>query len=293
MFDFLKYRYLCGIFSLIIFGVFIGKYVINKQQRGSAFTYNVEFVGGTQIHFKFENPVGSNQIKEILEAAGWPGVVTREFSEQEVVVRVKDVSTDAQGLGEKIQAVLREKLPNNSSQILKTDSISEGIGQALSWNSLLAILIALILMLLYISYRFWSISYATGAVVALFHDAIAILLFFLLFDKDISSNVISAVLAVLGYSINDTIVIFTMIRENAKKMSSTPIEDVVNLSINQTLRRTMLTTISTALVVVSLLVLGGEAIRDLSSALLIGIVFGTYSSIYIASPVMLLLYKKQ
>ena len=147
-------------------------------------------------------------------------------------------------------------------------------------------------MLLYIWLRFFSVSFGVGAVVSLFHDAIVILGIFLLFDKEISINVISAILAVLGYSINDTIVIFTKIRQNIKTMRDVPIAKIVNTSINQTLSRTILTSFSTALVVLSLFILGGEALRDLSLALLIGIIFGTYSSIYIASPLMLLLYKE-
>jgi preprotein translocase subunit SecF len=293
MIDFLKYRLVCGIFSLVLFGIFIYTYVHNKQTRGSAFSYSVEFVGGTQILLKFAQPVSSNQVKEILEDAGLSGVTTRDFSDREIVVRVKEVSTEVHGLSEKIQTILHEKLPDNPSEILKTDSISQSIGEALSKNSMVGIVIALILMLLYISFRFWSFAYAIGAVVALFHDAFVMLLFFLLFDKDISNNAIMAILAVLGYSINDTIVIFARIRDNVRLMPNKSIEEIVNLSINQTLRRTILTSFATALVVVALLVLGGETIRDLSAALLIGIVFGTYSSIYIASPVMLLFYKKQ
>ncbi len=154
-------------------------------------------------------------------------------------------------------------------------------------------MLGLILMLMYIAWRFWSFAYASGAIVALFHDAIVILLFFLLFDKEISMNVIGAIMAVLGYSVNDTIVIFSRIRENLKSMRGVSTDQVVNISLNQTLRRTILTSASTGLVVMALILLGGEALRDLSLALFIGIVFGTYSSIYIASPVMLLLYNKE
>jgi preprotein translocase subunit SecF len=292
MINFLKYRFLCGIISVIMFTVFIGDFIYKKQTTGSAFTYSVEFVGGTQILLKFQDTVSSNQIKDILEHAGWPGVVTREFSDREIIIRVKEVSTDVRGLGEKIKQILAEQLPANPVAILKTDSISEGIGEALTWNSILAIIVSLFFMLLYIGWRFWSISFAVGAVVSLIHDAIAILLFFMLAGKDISTNTIMAVLAILGYSLNDTIVIFTRIRENIVAKSSLSMDEIVNLSINQTLRRTILTSFATSLVVIALILLGGETLRDLSLALLIGIVFGTYSSIYIASPVMLLLYNK-
>ena len=175
---------------------------------------------------------------------------------------------------------------------MQADSVGPGVGATLRHDSFKAIAIALLLMLLYIAIRF-KFAFAVGAVVALFHDAFVILAFFLLTNKEISVDVIGAILAVLGYSVNDTIVIFNQIRENMKKLKGMPIDKIVNISISQTLRRTLLTSFATALVVISLLAVGGEALRNLSIALLLGIVFGTYSSIYIASPVMLLLYKDE
>jgi preprotein translocase SecF subunit len=137
----------------------------------------------------------------------------------------------------------------------------------------------------------FKFAFAAGTVVALLHDAIAILACFLFLDKDISLNMIGAILTVLGYSINDTVVIFTRIRNNLKHSSGQSMHDVVNMSINQTLRRTLLTSFATTLVVASLFIFGGEVLRDLSLALLVGIIVGTYSSIYIASPVMMMLNK--
>ncbi len=292
MINFLKYRYICGLFSLAMIATFVGTYFYKKSTTGHAFTYSVEFTGGTQVLLGFEKPIKSREIIDILDKAGLTGAITREFGPKEVLIRVKDFSNDTMGLGQRIRAII-EKAIGNPVELLQNDSIGQGVGEALSWSSTKAVLLGLLLMLLYIGWRFWSLAYALGAVVALFHDAIAILLFFLLFNKEISGNVIGAILAVLGYSINDTIVIFTQIRENIKKMKKVPIDEVVNISLNQTLRRTILTSVSTALIVLSLIVLGGEALRDLSTALLIGIIFGTYSSIYIASPVMLMFYKKK
>lgn len=293
MIDFLRYRFICALFSLAIMGTFFGTFFYKRATTGQAFSYSVEFTGGTQILLGFDKPVKSSTILDILEKNGWPGAITREFSPTEVLVRVKEFSNDVAGLGERIRETLEANLDGTPVKILQTDSIGQGIGETLSWNSAKAAILGLILMLLYIGWRFWSFAYAVGAVVALFHDVIAILLFFLLFNKEISANVISAILAVLGYSINDTIVIFTQIRENVKKMRGVPITEVVNVSLNQTLRRTILTSVSTALIVIALIIFGGEALRDLSVALLIGIIFGTYSSIYIASPVMLMLYKRE
>lgn len=291
--DFLKYRKLCGLFSLLMIASFVGLVLYRQTTRGYAFNYSVDFVGGTQVLFKFQKPVSDTHIREILEKKGWTNPTLRDFSETEVLVRVKEYSDDVKGLAESMRSSLQDALPDqNTVTILSTDSVGSAVGSATWIKSFRAIALGLIAMLLYIWFRFWSISYGMGAVIALFHDAIAILFVFLLFDKEISINVIAAILAILGYSINDTIVIFNRIRDNIKTMPNTPIAQVVNLSINQTLRRTLLTSFSTALVVISLFVLGGEALRDLSLALLVGIVFGTYSSIYIASPIMLLLNKE-
>lgn len=293
MIDFLKYRLVCAVFSVLMFAGFIGLYSYRMATRGYAFSYSVDFTGGTQILLRFSKPILDSQIKEILEKKGWNDPVMRDFSAtNEVAVRLKQVSTDTKGLSDSIRTALQEAMPDNKVEILSVDSVSGGIGEVLRWKSIYAVGLALLLMLLYIWFRFWSVSFGVGAVVALFHDAIVILFAFLLFDKEISINVISAILAVLGYSINDTIVIFTKIRQNIKTMKNVSIDKIVNISLNQTLRRTILTSFATTLVVVSLLVLGGEALRDLSLALLIGMIFGTYSSIYIASPVMLLLYKE-
>lgn len=292
MIDFLKYRFACALFSLILLCGFAGLYIYKITTRGYAFSYSVDFTGGTQLLFRFSQHVSDSSIKEILEKKGWNNPVMRDFANNEVLVRVKEFSTDVKGLGQEMLASLQEDLPSNEISILSVDSVSGGVGEVLRWKSISAVSLALFLMLLYIWLRFLSISFGVGAVISLLHDALVILGIFLVLDKEISINVISAILAVLGYSINDTIVIFTKIRQNIKIMKNSSIKTIVNTSINQTLRRTILTSFSTALVVLSLFILGGEALRDLSLALLIGIVFGTYSSIYIASPLMLLLYKE-
>lgn len=287
MIDFLKYRYVCAVFSLLIFATTIGAFFY----RGG-FRYSVDFTGGTQVLLKFENKVESEAIKDVLKNQGYQGVDIREFSKNEVLVRVQEFSSDLQGVGEKIRNSLQEKFPNNKVDIQATDGVGPGVGATLRWDSIKAIIIALLAMLLYIAIRF-KFAFSVGAVVALFHDVVVILGFFLLTNKEISMDVIGAILAILGYSVNDTIVIFDRIRENMKKLKGQPMDHIVNVSLNQTLRRTILTSFATALVVVALIAFGGEVLRNLSTALLLGIVFGTYSSIYMASPVMLMLYKDE
>lgn len=296
MIDFLKYRRVCAFFSLIIFTTFVGTYFYKRHVRGEAFVYSVDFTGGTQVLLGFSAPIHGEKIAEILKDSGWSGVEVRTFSDtNEVLVRIplKEAAQEDVLPAEQIKIALEKALSGVSVEIKRTDSVGAGVGASLRWKSLQAIIAGLLVMLLYIAWRFWSISFGVGAVVSLFHDAIVILTFFLLFDYEISMNVIGAILAVLGYSINDTIVIFSRIRENIAKLPHESIEKIVNLSTNQTLRRTLLTSFATTLTVIALVLFGGEALRTLSLSLLIGFIFGTYSSIYIASPIMLLLYNNK
>ncbi len=293
MINFLKYRFVYGMFSLMFLLASLGVYIYKWQTRGYTFVYSVDFTGGTQVLLKFQKPVDICELKDILENNGWKNPITREFSApEEVLVRVSEFSNDPKGLAERMRTVIETKLPDNQVTILQNEAVGPGVGQALRWNFFWAVLIALIAILIYIAIRFWSFAFATGAIVALIHDPVAILGVFLMFDREISMNVIGVILAVIGYSINDTIVIFSRIRDNLVKMKGATLYEIVNTSINKTLRRSVLTSLATALTVLAMLIFGGEALRDFSLALLIGIVFGTYSSIYIASPVMMWLYKE-
>jgi len=272
---------------------FVGLSIYRYQTRGQVFSYSIDFTGGTQVYLHFDNPVKTSAVTEALAAHGWSSAATREFSDRDVLIRVKEYSNDATGLAKNMRDVLAQSLSRNDITIEQSDTVGAGIVDMLRTNSIYAIIISLFLISLYIAFRFWSWAFAIGAAVSLFHDAIAVLFFFLLFDIEISINVIGAILTVLGYSINDTIVIFSRIRENLKTMTSTPVYDVINISLNQTLRRTLLTTLATTLPVAVMCVYGGEALYDLSFALLVGIVFGIYSSIYIASSIVLELYRRR
>ncbi len=292
--DFLKYRYVSAALSLVLIASFIGGYFYKRYTThdGHTFNYSVDFTGGIQTLMQFNKPVGGEKLVHILDNAGWPGSVTREFSPQEHLVRVKKEAKDVSQEAESIRAALQKGLDEEYTVTIKqTDSVGVASGSTLRTNSLYAVIVSLLLMLAYIAFRFWSYSYAMGAVISLFHDALIVLLAFLLFDKEVSINVIGAILAVLGYSINDTMVIFSRIRENVKQMPTTSFYDIINISITETLSRTILTTFATTLVVVALLIFGGETLRDLSLALLVGIVFGIYSTIFIATPVLYMLYK--
>lgn len=290
-FNFVKYRYLFLGFSLSLIFAFFSLYVYKYVTTGHTFNYSIDFEGGTQFLMKFDSPVKTSEVISILEKNGFSGVTAREFGTNDIIVRVKAYEKNTEQLGQRIIGLIKAQIPNNNVQILQSDAIGSGVGQEMRTKSTKAVVIALILMLAYIAFRFWSFGFAFGAVAALAHDAIIILGFFLLFKLEISVNVIGAILAILGYSVNDTIVIFARIRDNIKLMPGAKIGDIVNKSVNQTLTRTLLTSFSTLLTVLAMFFFGGEALRDMSIALLIGIVFGTYSSIYMASPIMMFFYK--
>jgi preprotein translocase subunit SecF len=293
MINFLKYRKLTALSSLGLIVAFGAVAVYRLQTRGSVYTYSVDFTGGTQVLFAFDETVDSAYIKQIIADNGWANSSTREFGKNEIMVRVSAFEGDTIGLGERMKVAIQQALPGNTVRILQTESVGAGVGADLRGKSARAIFVAMILMLLYIAMRFWSFAFAAGAIMALVHDAIIMLAIFLFLDREISINFIAAILTVLGYSINDTIVIFSQIREFMRKRKDQPLAETVNESLNYTLRRTMLTSISTGLPVMVMLVFGGEALRDFSLALLVGVIFGTYSSIYIASPIMMLLQPKK
>lgn len=287
MFNFLKYRVIALTLSLAAIALFVGLYFYK-----GGLTYGVEFTGGTQVLLSFDKPVRSKNLLSIIEEK-WPGAAAREFSDKQVLIRVKEFANDTRGLADRMRQAAQDGIPDNKVTVEKSEAVGPGVGADLRWKSIRAVLLALALMLLYIAWRFWSIAFGLGAVAALLHDAIMMLGMFLLLGREISISVIAAILAVLGYSINDTIVIFSRMRANLKKMRGVPLDEVVNTSLNQTFKRTLLTSVSTFLTVGAMFVLGGEILRDFSLALLMGIFFGTYSSIYIASPIMMLLYKEE
>ena len=150
-----------------------------------------------KLDYVFLKPTTDSQIKDVLDSKGWNNAVMRDFSPTEILVRLKQVSTDVNGLSGSIKEALQAAMPGTTVEILEVESVSGGIGEILRWKSLWAVGLALFLMLLYIWFRFWSVSFGVGAVIALFHDAVAILFAFLIFDKEISINVISAIVAVL------------------------------------------------------------------------------------------------
>lgn len=285
-YNFLKYRVPSAILSAALVAVGIGAYVVK-----GGFRYSVDFTGGTEVRLRFEKPENAAEIKKVIHDE-WQGTVYNVLGRNEIIVRIQETVDKVADLDRKILESVNKVSVDNPGEVTQINSISNSVGQSLWAKFLKAIIISLLLLLLYITLSF-QFAFAVGAIVGIVHDALIVLTFFILLDKEISIEVIGAILATLGYSINDTIIIFSRIRQNLKKEKGMSMYNLVNLSLNQTLRRTLLTSSATALVVLSQFIFGGPTIRDLSFALLLGIVFGALSSIYIASPVMMLFSKEK
>lgn len=283
MIDFVK----CRVYSFSGFVLLIAVFASLLYYRGG-FRYSIDFTGGTQLVVRFDKMPDLSRVRDALKGGSWSGVDVSAFDRSDVRIRVQDVSIETAG---KIVEALQKDMPEVKAELLQNELVSSSTERTLIWSAIKAVLLALLAILCYIFIRF-KLSFALGAVCALCHDTLVILSAFLLLNWEVSIDAIAALLMILAYSNNDTIVIFSRIRERMKEYAGKlAMKDIVNEAINSTLSRTLLTSFATALVVVPILLFGGEVLRTLAFTLLLGIVFGTYSSIFIASPVMLLFEK--
>lgn len=250
--------------------------------------YNIDFTGGSLVHLKFEKPVAIEDVRDLLTKSGFTDAEIKHFgSPTEVSIRI-GVSQTRDSLSYLIESGIHQALPDNPFEERRNEIVGPKIGKELIVDALLAIFWSMILILIYVMWRF-EFKFSVGAIAALLHDIIITLGIFSIFDIEISSPIIAAVLTIVGYSLNDTIVVFDRIRENLKAASKniSDISGIVNDSINQTLSRTIVTSGTTLLVVIVLFFFGGEVLKTFALALIIGIGIGTYSSIFVASPIVI------
>ena len=250
--------------------------------------YGIDFTGGTSVQLKFSKQISAGDLRNSLAGLGYGKSEIKRIGlpeDNEVLIRMELVEEGAD-VAQKIEDKLRVDFPNNSYDIRSVTEIGPTIGGELRRAAMMAILISLLGILVYISWRF-EFKFAVGAVVALFHDVLITLGFFSLLNFEITLVVIAAFLTIVGYSLNDTIVVYDRIRENLKVLRRENFENVINTSINQTLSRTIITSGTTLLVVVVLYLIGGKVIHDFAFALIVGVLIGTYSSIFVASPIVL------
>lgn len=269
--DFMGARYWTAAFSILIFVLSIGALMVNGLKWG------LDFTGGTQIEVSFPNAANLEKIREDLYKVG--------FKEAQVVSygTSKDVLISLAPRSDMEQATLvskvLEQMPGATSK--RVDFVGPQVGKELATKGVLAIIVSLLATMIYIALRF-EYRLAVSSAVALIHDPVLILGVFAMFGLEFDLKALAGLLAVIGYSLNDTIVVFDRVRENFIKIRRTDPIELMNLSINQTLSRTIMTSVLTLFVVVALFIYGGETIRGFSLALIIGIVIGTYSSIYVA-----------
>ncbi|WP_263355712.1 protein translocase subunit SecF [Acidicapsa ligni] len=274
-------------FSLIFSVAGLISMGLHLAHTGSPVPLGVDFRGGTQVLVQFQNDPDVNQIRKATEAAGVNAKIVNYDTpdKREMLISLPEQSDASVDSGRKqIVDALQAHYANHAT-VVRVESVGPTVGQQLEKQAGLATLYSLIGMLIYLWFRF-ELIYGVAAVVAVFHDTLITVGFFALFDKEVSLTVIAAILTLVGYSMNDTIVVFDRIRENLRLSRRESLTDVVNRSINQTLSRTVLTSGLTFLTVLALYLFGGEVLRGFSFALVVGILIGTYSSIAVAAPML-------
>jgi preprotein translocase subunit SecF len=278
--DFLGKRKIAGMIS----GVIILAGLVSIVLHGGPL-YSIDFEGGTEIQVLFTESTSVESVREALTEIGYGDAMIRGFgNEDEFLIHVKTATQSEEQVN-----IIREALASihgGSYEVRRLETVGPKIGKELRGDMISAVLIAMAGIVIYISIRF-QFMYAIGALVALTHDILITLGLFSLLNMEISLSVLAAFLFIVGYSLNDTIVVFDRVRENAKEKRHDSFMSVINLSLNQTLNRTVITSLTTLTVVLILLFFGGEVIKPFAFALTVGLVVGTYSSIFVASPVIL------
>tara|TARA_B100000886_G_C20412558_1_gene487744 strand:- start:1051 stop:1956 length:906 start_codon:yes stop_codon:yes gene_type:complete len=268
-----------NIISIIIFSLSVF-FILFK-----GLNYGIDFKGGTLIELRTEISVNATSIRDTLKTMNLGDVNVKKFGKKgDYLIKVEQKNTNDNNLIPKIKKNLNDNL-GADVDFRRVENVGPKVSAELLESSIIAISLALMAMLFYIWVRFeWQFS--LGSIVALFHDVVITLGVFSLLSLEINLSIIAAVLTIVGYSMNDTVVIYDRIRENLLKYTKISISDVSNLSINETLARTIITSVTTLLALVSIYILGGEILRGFSFAMILGVLIGTYSSIFVASPIL-------
>uniref|UniRef100_A0A7C3UQI4 Protein-export membrane protein SecF n=1 Tax=candidate division WOR-3 bacterium TaxID=2052148 RepID=A0A7C3UQI4_UNCW3 len=249
--------------------------------------YGIDFSGGTVLHLSFQEPVKTEEVRSILEAMGVKSAVVQKYAEgYEFIVKIGPAAYQkSPSFSSDLLAELKNRFPNSQPEILKEETVGPRIGKELQRNTLIALFLGIIGILIYVSFRF-DFRFGTGAVLALIHDAVITTGFVSFLQIPVNIPVVAALLTIIGYSVNDSIVVSDRVRENLKKMRKDNFLTILNRSINETLSRTVLTSLTTILVTVILSIFGAAEIKDFGRIMTFGIIVGTYSSIYIVCAIV-------
>ncbi len=262
--------------------------IVSMIIRGGP-NWSIDFTGGISVRLRFEKPMSEGEVRGVMSRIGLGDSEIKRISElggaSDILVQFKK-TTAAEGGVDRIKSALQEAFPDNSFVVRQVENIGPKIGKELRGKAVWASLLALLGILIYVSARF-EFLFSLAGVLALFHDVLVTVGIFSILGKEISLTIVAALLTIIGYSINDTIVVYDRIRENLKRLKTKGLEEIINTSINQTLSRTIVTNLTVFIVLWILYIFGGTVIRDFALALLIGSFAGTYSTIYIASPILI------
>ena len=250
--------------------------------------YGVDFSGGLAIQIKFSKTVDISEVRDAMDAMGLKDAVVQKFGgENEFLIRIEKTAGDLEAISKSIQTSLQERFKDKTLEIRSVEAVGPKVGKDLKTKAAWAVGLAFLGILIYVAFRFHQFAYGLGGIASLFHDVVVTFGAVSVFNMDFSLNVLAVILTIIGFSINDTIVIFDRVRENIKKMRKDELVTIFNVSINETLGRTILTTGTVMMVVLILFFFGGQVIHDFTIALIVGLITGTYSTVYIASPVVL------
>jgi len=283
--DFMGKRKFTFAFSGVM--VLLGLIAVVQIALGSA-NLGIDFAGGTAVQLKFDQAVRIDEARKALESNGVGNAELQEFGQDnKLLIRVKASTTIEEKTAEQVMSVFAKEFPDNKFVVDSTTEIGPTIGKKLQEDALIAILISFAGIILYIAARF-ELRFGIAAALATFHDVLAVLGAFHVLDKEITVLIVTALLTLAGYSLTDTVVVFDRIRENLKSRRRDTEEATINNAVNQVLSRTIVTSLTVILVLIPLTLAGGEVLHDFSLALLWGVIFGTYSSVFVASPLVLL-----
>lgn len=286
--DFIGKRHLFFAVSGVL--VVLGLVALVRISQGKA-NLGIDFAGGAAIQLRFEQPIEIEEARAALEEGGIKGAELQEVvAENKLLVRLKQDIVQ-KSVVEQVQEALNKKFSGNQFTVESSTEIGPTIGEKLRKDALLAVMISMIGIIIYIAFRF-EFRFGIAATLATFHDVLVVLGILFLINKEINLLIVTALLTLAGYSLSDTVVVFDRIRENLRLQKKESFQQIVNRSINEVLSRTFITGVTTFLVLLAIFFFGGEVIRDFALAMLFGLVVGTYSSWFIASPLLLLWEKR-
>jgi preprotein translocase subunit SecF len=287
-FDFVRFFKYAYTFSLAL--IFLG--LAAFWYHGGP-NYGVDFAGGTVVHVKFSQPTNISDIRQALEATRIENITVQDFGQggNEFLIRVPMAEQGMETLANQVQQGLASKFGEHAFEVRRVETVGPKVGKDLRRKGLLAVLFSTLAIGVYIAFRFEP-RFGVGAAIALLHDVLITAGALSLMNMEFDLTVVAALLTVVGFSVNDTVIICDRIRENMRKMRREGLAEIINRSVNETLSRTIITTGTAVVVILALFFLGGEVIHAFAFALLVGFTIGTYSSIYVASPIVLLWEKE-